>query len=115
VPEIESYTYSSGANQPQLATPESAGFIVRVPDPDAEIWFQDYKTHNRGRVRLFESDVLQAGITYPFRIRARWMQNGQPVEQTRAVPVRAGQQVIVDFQYARGPNSNPAAAKSPTP
>ena len=88
----------SASNGQQAVNPNDATFTVRLPDPNAEVWFQDYKTRERGSVREFESAALQAGKTYHFQIRARWNQNGQPVEQTRDVPAQAGQHMTVDFQ-----------------
>jgi uncharacterized protein (TIGR03000 family) len=103
VPEGSFYgNYYSGSYQQPLAGQTTAGFTVRVPDPNAEIWFQDYKTRERGMVRDFQSDTLQVGKTYTFHIRARWMQNGQPVEQSRDVPAQAGQQQTIDFTKAPG-------------
>jgi uncharacterized protein (TIGR03000 family) len=90
-----------GPMQYGLMNPNDAGFIVRVPDPNAEVYFQDFKTQQRGVVRHFETDKpLDPNQAYTFQIRARWTQNGQPVEQTRQVQARAGQNVTVDFANA---------------
>jgi uncharacterized protein (TIGR03000 family) len=40
---------------------------------------------------------LQANQSYSYQVTARWMQNGRPVEQTRAVNVTPGEAVNVDF------------------
>ena len=82
---------------PQPANANVAVFVVRAPDANARVWFQDYQTHETGTVREFESSNLQPGKTYMYHIRARWIQNGQPLEATRDVPVQAGQTVAVDF------------------
>jgi len=74
-----------------------AGFVVHVPDPNAEIWFQNYKTQQRGTVREYESPALNPGKTYTFHLRASWMQNGRPVEQTQDIQARPGQHVNVVF------------------
>jgi uncharacterized protein (TIGR03000 family) len=81
----------------QLMNPNDAGFIVRLPDPNAEVWFQDYKTQQRGSMRQYETAALDPNRTYTFVIRARWMRNGQQMEQTRQVQGRAGQNITVDF------------------
>ena len=80
-----------------LMNPNDAGFTVRLPDANAEVWFQDYKTQQRGLVRQYETDALDPNQVYTFVIRARWMRNGQPMDQTRQVQGRAGQNLIVDF------------------
>jgi uncharacterized protein (TIGR03000 family) len=72
-----------GYGQAQVSDPNAASFVVRVPDPNAEIWFQNYKTQQRGMVREYESPALNPGTTYTFQMRARWMQNGRPVEKPR--------------------------------
>jgi uncharacterized protein (TIGR03000 family) len=81
----------------QSATQSGAGFVVRLPAPNAEVWFGDYKTQQQGTVRRFESGALEPGQPYTFHVRARWMREGQPVDQTRDVQAQAGQTVTVDF------------------
>jgi uncharacterized protein (TIGR03000 family) len=101
------------ATQSGLTNANDAGFIVRVPDPNAEVFFQDYKTQQRGTIRHFESDSLDPNKTYTFQIRARWMQNGQQMDQTRQVQARAGQNVRVDF--ANSAIQQPPNEQIPTP
>jgi uncharacterized protein (TIGR03000 family) len=82
---------------PSFTNPSTAGFTVRLPDPNAEVWFQNYKTQQTGVVRQFQSESLDPTSSYTFQVRARWMQNGQMMDQTRQVPARAGQSYSVDF------------------
>jgi uncharacterized protein (TIGR03000 family) len=84
----------------EIQNANSAEFVVRLPDPNAEVWFQNYKTKQTGLVRQFESDALDPSSTYTFTVRARWNQNGQTVDQTRQVNARAGQNLVVDFTTA---------------
>jgi uncharacterized protein (TIGR03000 family) len=98
--------YDSGTGQP--ATQSGAGFVVRLPDPNAEVWFADHKTQQRGTVRRFESAALKPGQPYTFHVRTRWMQDGQPVEQTRDVQAQAGQTVNVDFTAPQKRQTPPA-------
>jgi uncharacterized protein (TIGR03000 family) len=76
---------------------EPAAVEVKVPQADAELWFQGVKTNRTGKVREFASPALDRGTTYSYQVRARWMDNGEPVERTRSVTVRAGERVRVDF------------------
>jgi uncharacterized protein (TIGR03000 family) len=99
----------------QPAHLNTAGFLVRVPDPNAQIWFQDYETKQKGTAREFESAPLQAGKTYTFHVRAHWMQNGQPVDQTRDIQAQAGQRLTVDFTNPQGARSNSANEGFPAP
>jgi uncharacterized protein (TIGR03000 family) len=88
---------TQSAMSSQLQNPNDAGFTVRVPDPNAQVWFQDHQTQQGGTVRQYESAPLAQGYTYTFTIRAQWNQNGQALDQTREVNARAGQNVMVDF------------------
>jgi uncharacterized protein (TIGR03000 family) len=89
-----------------LANSKAAGFVLRLPNPDAEVWFENQKTKQQGNLREYMSGSLDPKSMYTFHIRARWMDNGRPVEQTREVEARAGQQLVVDF-------TTPAAPKAP--
>jgi uncharacterized protein (TIGR03000 family) len=62
---------------------------LRVPG-NAEVWFDGSKTSQTGRQRSFVSPPLQPGRNYSYNIRARWIEAGRPVEQTRRINVRAG-------------------------
>jgi uncharacterized protein (TIGR03000 family) len=84
----------------ESATPQgdtSAFVKVRVPAEDAEVWFEGSPTKQRGTEREFVSPPLTAGRNYTYEIRARWMENGREMDQTRRVPVRPGERVTVDF------------------
>lgn len=69
---------------------------VRVP-ADAEVWFNGYRTSLQGTTRGFTTPALEPGKTYAYQVRARWTENGMPVEQTRQVQVRAGERTTVAF------------------
>jgi uncharacterized protein (TIGR03000 family) len=99
----------------QPATQNAADFTVRVPDPNAQVWFGNFQTQQRGAVREFESASLQPGQSYTFHIRARWMQNGQPVEQTRDVTAAAGQHVNVQFNNTANQFNNNVPASNVLP
>jgi uncharacterized protein (TIGR03000 family) len=78
------------------ADPNVATIAVHVPNADAQVWFDDAATSQRGMDRTFETPALQQQGTYT--IKARWMENGRPVDQQRQVRVQPGQSVIVNFQ-----------------
>jgi uncharacterized protein (TIGR03000 family) len=81
---------------------DDARFVVHVPDPNAEIWFQNYKTKQQGQVRFFESDRLDPNSNYTFTVRAKWNQNGKQMDQTRQVNAKAGNVYNVDFNRPAG-------------
>jgi uncharacterized protein (TIGR03000 family) len=70
---------------------------VQVPQPDAQVWFGGTLTDQRGSVREYISPELTPGRDYVYEIRARWTENGQPVERTRTVYVKPGERTSVDF------------------
>jgi uncharacterized protein (TIGR03000 family) len=72
---------------------------VRVPSPDAQVWFDDHRTQQGGVQRVFETPPLQAG-NYSYKIRAKWRQDGRDMEQIRTVRVQPGRRVTVDFARA---------------
>ena len=81
------------------AVPEGepiAQFTVEVP-ASAELYLEGVKTRQTGTTRVFVSPRLTPGQNYVYEIRARWMENGQPIEHTRNLVVTAGQRVTVHF------------------
>jgi uncharacterized protein (TIGR03000 family) len=73
-----------------------ANVEVRVP-ANAEIWFDGVKTNQTGELRNFSTPPLEAGRNFSYEVRARWTEDGKPVERTRTVRVRAGERTVVDF------------------
>jgi uncharacterized protein (TIGR03000 family) len=88
-----------GPNAPGgAATPADDKAHVRVVVPaGAEVWFDGERTSQSGSLREFVSPPLAPDDMYAYEVRARWMENGKPVEQTRRVLVRAGALTTVDF------------------
>jgi uncharacterized protein (TIGR03000 family) len=74
---------------------------VLVP-PDAEVWFWDQKTTQSGAERLYLTPDLEQSGAYGYEIRARWKQDGKPIERTRKVIVHPGNRVTVDFLGLEG-------------
>src|SRR5579862_1253024 len=81
----------------ESTNPMAAGFLVRVPDANTEIFFENQKTQQKGLLRQFISGSLDPNYDYTFHIRARWTDNGRAVDQSRDIVSRAGQQTVVDF------------------
>ncbi len=80
--------------------PNASTLTVRVPNADAQVWFDDSPTQQRGMERTFNTPALQQAGTYT--IKARWNENGRTVDQERRVQVRPGQQAMVDFRTTPG-------------
>jgi uncharacterized protein (TIGR03000 family) len=84
-------------NQSAAAPADTKAHVRLVVPADAEVWFDGEKTSQTGTAREFVSPPLTLGTDYAYEIRARWMENGKPVDQTRSVTVRAGSLTIVNF------------------
>lgn len=92
---------SADASQSFYADPNVATVTVLVPNADAQIWFDDAPTSQRGMQRSFTTAPLQKAGTYS--IKARW--NG--ATQERQVRVQPGQSVTVDFRSEGVPPPQP--------
>jgi uncharacterized protein (TIGR03000 family) len=79
------------------ATENQTLVVVNVPDDRASVWLQGQLAQPTGRQRVFVVPPLEPGLTYAYEIRVRWGDEKQAVDETRTVPIRQGQQVIVDF------------------
>jgi uncharacterized protein (TIGR03000 family) len=78
-------------------TPQAVTLEVTVPNPAAEVFVEGGRTRSVGKTRTFISPPLETGTRYTYEVKARWTEDGKEVEQTRRVPVRAGDRVQVDF------------------
>ena len=95
----------------QAVVPTAAPVVVPAPGasvvvtvdvpPDADVWFNGAPTAQKGTVRRYISPALAPGMNYTYFVRARWLEDGVAVDQTRRVTVRAGDQLTVDFPYVR--------------
>jgi uncharacterized protein (TIGR03000 family) len=106
------FFYAPQGEEPyfSLRPPDAStvGITVRV-QANAQLWVQGKKTTQGGGEREFISPRLIPGENYTYTFRARWMKDGQAVEQTRKVVVHAGEQLRVDF--ATNPKTKPASEK----
>jgi len=103
------YVYSNSMNAAQgrssfYMEPNTAVVTVTLPREDAQVWFDSSATQQRGMERTFGTPALQQAGTYT--VKARWMENGRPVERQRSVRVQPGQAVRVDFRNDNNNNGN---------
>jgi len=94
-PTIVQQSYYSGPTY-SGPTAQTAMLTIIMPDPNAELFFNDVATSQRGIERTFQTPTMYASGTYT--LRARWLQNGQVMEQTRRVDVQPGQSLTVNFR-----------------
>jgi uncharacterized protein (TIGR03000 family) len=83
--------YGGGADADTTATVQ-----VEVP-ANATLTFDGVQTKQTGALRTFHTPPLERGHSYHYDVKARWEENGKPVERTRRVDVYAGARVTVDF------------------
>jgi uncharacterized protein (TIGR03000 family) len=76
--------------------PNAVLIVAHLPD-DAELWFEDKPTQQRGTLRLFASPPLTPAKTYAYTIRVAWVESGRQVSQTGLVSVRAGEVHCIDL------------------
>lgn len=83
----------------------SVAIRIRVP-ANAKITFDDTPTVQTGTERYYYSPPLEPGRSFVYRVRAQWDENGKPVDQTRMVSVRAGDQVNLNFDTTNNAGSS---------
>jgi uncharacterized protein (TIGR03000 family) len=66
---------------------------------DAEVWLEGQKMRRPGPVRHYRTPPLDPTKGYEYEVRARWVNDGKPVEDIRRVAIRAGATVLVDFTH----------------
>jgi uncharacterized protein (TIGR03000 family) len=72
--------------------------LVQVGVPaDATVWFNGEQMKQGGTMRTYETPALDSGYTYRYDVKARWEQNGKPVERTQRIEVYPGGRITVDF------------------
>ena len=84
---------------PPLLLPQGervAQIHVNVP-ADAEVWIEGQATKQAGTKRWFVSPELTKGQQFEYKVRARWNEEGRPVEQTQQLTVKAGDHLNVTF------------------
>jgi uncharacterized protein (TIGR03000 family) len=88
---------------PQFIVPNGqAQVVVRIPDPNAQVWVQGVPMQLTGQERVFSSPPLDPGFSYTYEVRARWRENQQTNDQTRTVRFGAGDRVVIDFGQPMG-------------
>jgi uncharacterized protein (TIGR03000 family) len=92
VPAEEDYAYGAF----EEIAPNTVLIALRVP-ANAEISFNGSKTVQTGSLRSFVTPALEPGRDFSYEIRARWMEAGRPVEETRKINFRAGDRMTLNF------------------
>jgi len=78
---------------------DKAEFRVKVPVPNAKVFFNDTLVEQQGTDRTLMTPALQPG-SYNYRVRATWTENGIEKTQERTVSVQPGQAINLNFGEA---------------
>jgi len=103
--------YATDTRQSYYNDPNAATIVVMVPDANAQVWFDDTLTSQRGTQRTYTTPGLQQSGTYT--IKARLNVGDRVMDQQRVVTVQPGQSVTVDFRGEQVINPRPAQPAPP--
>jgi uncharacterized protein (TIGR03000 family) len=92
----QSNSYAPLPVAPAEVAPNACLIDVRLP-AEAELWFEGDRVNEAGALRRFVSPALEPGKVCTYAVRARWVQDGRPIDRVQAVQVQAGGRVTVDF------------------
>lgn len=82
----------------ETPTLANTDLLLRVYVPDsAQVWINGALTTQTGTAREYITNDLSPGRAYAYTIRARWMEDGMPVERERKIKVRAGEVRLVNL------------------
>ncbi len=87
----------------ELVSPAAAGennvarFQIRSPGADTEIWLNGVRTRQTGAEQRYQTPPIPAGQAFSYQVRARWTENGKPVEVTRSVLIHSQDQLSIDL------------------
>jgi uncharacterized protein (TIGR03000 family) len=91
----------AGYGQPATDTPPTdnrARIAIRLPSTVGDVWVDDYKMADKiDNERLFVSPPLEAGHTYTYTIKVRFVRRFENVVEERVVHVRPNETTTVDF------------------
>ena len=85
------------ASMPAPSAPDRARISIRVPHPNADVWIGWAKMKSDGLERTFETPALEVGKSIEYEFIVRWMDRGESKAESRAVTVKRGDSVEVDF------------------
>jgi uncharacterized protein (TIGR03000 family) len=83
---------------------DAAQVIVQVPDPNAQVLFDDHRTYSQGSTtRYYVTPSIPSYKTHKYTVTAIWNQpNGQNVTEKREIQVAPGHTTMIDFTRPAG-------------
>jgi uncharacterized protein (TIGR03000 family) len=91
-----------GAEMLAAPTPVNTAVIVVKLPAEAELWFDENRTAQRGSYRLFVTPPLPNGREASYTLRARWRIKGVELARTEEVRVSPGTRVEANLLNADG-------------
>jgi uncharacterized protein (TIGR03000 family) len=79
------------------APPTVAVIRLEVPDPFAEVWFDDVKTSSVGRVRFYVTPDLPSPNPYKYNLKIRLTNGASPGTEDRTITVQRGEVTRLQF------------------
>src|SRR5262245_16902011 len=92
---------------------DKAILVVRLPTTATLTIDEGYTVRQTGAERTLITPSLSAGETYPYTLKASWVEALRARSTTREVVVQAGKRVVVDFTKAEAPAIPEQAEKEP--
>jgi uncharacterized protein (TIGR03000 family) len=90
-PGIRPASYTGGAAS------RRAEVFVRLPSPNATVWFDGVRMKQTGKTRRFFTPRLDPDGRFTYHVRVSWTENGKTRQQERDIYVRAGDVLEVNF------------------
>jgi uncharacterized protein (TIGR03000 family) len=89
---------------------------LSLPSADAQVWFENAATQQRGFDRVYISPPIETGKNYTYSIKATWMENGHEMTREKKLTVQANQTAMANFndRGGNGPESINAAPDAAT-
>jgi uncharacterized protein (TIGR03000 family) len=87
---------AGGEEETVSVAPNRARVVVTLP-ADARLWVDQVACPIEGAVRSFDTPELAAGQRYAYTLRVEVERNGQRLQDSRRIPLVAGERVEVDF------------------
>jgi len=79
--------------------PAAATIVVRLP-ADAQLTFDGQATQSKSALRRFVTPPIEPNKRHTYTVQARWQRGPTTVTVEKVVPVQAGQETMVNLDFA---------------
>ncbi len=106
---------AAGVASNVVPTPENSGLLTVCVPYEAKVTINGLPTTSKGSQRLFVSSGLKPGLDYAYEVRAQIVRDGQSIDETRNVVLRAGAIESSAFGFDLPGSANAALSPEPPP